>query len=419
MAVQDVRTEQAPISRDAQQIATWLLLAVLVTIPLHVGEILWASPGGDGDPNRRVAAYAYDLPLFLLVVVAAADAIERIRSGHAVRWQLPGCFAAAAGAWYVLASLVQPSWRALDLLFHVAGAWAIGRTVVQASTSGRRLILTALVVFGGMQAVLGVTQSRLGEIAGIPYIEWNAQLLEFGGVAAARGSLTHPYHLATVLLVCLGAAVLLVRNRFPRAHQTAVLAAVMLISVALPLTFSRAAALAMALVIVLLSFVRHLRPRALPLVILGLLIGLLLAAGGVSAKIEKTTSAHFDSGRRTLASEAASTSADSPLFGVGPGRIAVDRAASNPGSTPVLPHNLLLHAAAEAGVVAAGLLAGAAVTGAIGVIRSGTLPGLVAAGPAPFFLVDAFPYAFGTGLVFTGLWLGTVVIACRGEGPPP
>lgn len=418
MAVQEVRSEPAARSLDPQQVATWLLVAVLLTIPLHIGEILWASPGGAADSNRRVAIYLYDLPLFLLVVVATADAVEMFRSGRRLRWSLIGQLSAAAGAWYVIAALVHPSWRALDLLFHLAGAWAIGRTVVRASKSARRSILGALVAFGGVQAILGIAQSRLGETVGIPYLEWNARLIEFGGVAAARGSFTHPYHLATVLLVCVGAALLLLSGNPPAPHRWAVFAALALISVALPLTLSRAAAISMALTFVPLLCVRHLRSQAVPVILVGLLAGVLLAAGGVSAKIEQSTSARFDSGRRALVSEAADTSVDSPVFGVGPGLIAVESASRNPGSTPVLPHNLFAHAAAEAGLVAAGLLGAAAVAGGVRLIRAGALPALVAIGPVPFFLLDAFPYAFAVGLVFTGVWLGLIVTACRSRGTP-
>lgn len=417
MVVREARTETAASALDPRQLATWLLLAVLVMIPLYVGEIVWASPGGAGDSNRRVAIYLYDLPLFLLVVVAAADAVDRFRSGHRWRPSPVGCLAAAAGGWYIIATLVQPSWRAFDLLFHMAGAWAVGRTVVHASPSGRRMILGVLVVFGGVQAVLGIAQSRLGEIVGLPYLEWNARLLEFGGVAAARGSLTHPYHLASVLVICVGAGVVLLSGEAPHLNRSAVFATLALTSVALPLTFSRAAAISMALTLVLLLRIRHLRAVAIPVILLGLLVGLLLAAGGVSAKIEKTTSARFDSGRRALVSKAADASANSPVFGVGPGQIAVEWAEDDPGSTPVLPHNLFAHAAAEAGVVAAILLAAAAVVGAVEVVRAGALPALVSVGPVPFFLVDAFPYAFAVGLVFSGIWLGLVVTVWRRDVP--
>lgn len=413
MAVQQAGTEPTASALDATQLATWLLLAVLVTIPLHIGEILWASSGGAGDSNRRVAVYLYDLPLFLLVVVAAADGVERVRAGHRMRWSVPGYLAAGAGAWYVMATLVQPSWRAVDLLFHVAGAWAVGRTVVHAAAPGRRVILHALVAFGTVQAVLGVVQSRLGETLGIPYLEWNARLIEFGGVAAGRGSLTHPYHLATVLLVCIGATLLLLSCERPRVHVLPLCAALSLLSLAVTLTFSRAAAISMALMLALIVPIRHLRSRAIPAIGLGLLIGLVLAAEGVSAKVEMSTSARFDSGRRELIRESVDSAADSWVFGVGPGQIAVELAEATPGSTPVLPHNLFAHAAAEAGLMPAMLLAASGATGAAAVIRRGALPTLIAVGPVPFLLLDAFPYAFPVGLVFSGVWIGLMVAVAR------
>jgi hypothetical protein len=132
----------------------------------------------------------------------------------------------------------------VDLGFHIAGAWALVRTALRADPPGKLLLLATMTVLGAIQAVLGIAQSLIGSTVGLGVFEFAGPLYTFGGATAGRGSLTHPYHLTALLIVCASAAGLLV-YRVDRAARWAALLSLGSMAVAIPLTFSRAVVLAL------------------------------------------------------------------------------------------------------------------------------------------------------------------------------
>lgn len=405
---------------DPQQVTAWLTLAVIATVPLITGPIVWVAPGGTGDFNQRVSISPYDLPLLLLVVVSGADLIERRSPDGFEKQRTPArLLAVAAIIWCAAAIAVHPSWRAVDWVFHVAGAAAIVRTFALADDRNRDRLLGAVVVLGVLQAALGIAQSRHGEILGLGPLEWKAELHEFGDNASGRGSLTHPYHLAALLTVALPAACVLLIRTTSTARRRALPLGIFVIAMALPITFSRAALLSLAPIIIVLARSPVLRRMVLPAVFVGLIAGASLGLSGLSSKADRSTSVTaVDSGRRERFQEAGRLIAEEPLFGVGPGRYVI--ALRDVEHTDLLPaHNVIAHAAAESGVLGGVLVAALGSSFALWVWRRGPLVILAASGLVPFFLLDAYPYVFPVGLVISGLWIGVIVTASETDGASP
>ena len=369
--------------------------------------MLWAPAGGLQDINQRVSASPYDLPLVLLVVVCGADAVERRTSVRS--WERVTVLAAATVGWCILAAIIHPSWRALDWFVHLGGAWAIIRTVRRADAGRQNIFLAVVTTLGFAEAALGIAQARTGSILGLGPFEWHADLIEFGDSASGRGSLTHPYHLAALLLVCIGAALVLLRRLPPTRPRTLVLVAMGVMAAALPLTFSRAALLSIAPMLVLLVFVRPIRRMAVPALIAGLVIGGALAGlGGLESKVARSTDASaVDSGRRIRLEEAGRLIAEDPVFGVGPGRyVIVLRDVEHQQLLPA--HDIIAQTAAEAGVPATALLIATLAVFGLWVVHRGVLAVIVAITLVPFHLLDSFPHTYPIGIVISGIWLASL-----------
>ena len=345
---------QTSAGLDPDRLAFGLTIITLALLPLITGPVLWAPAGGHNDINQRVSASPYDLPLVLLVVVCVADVLER--RTWTGRWERVTVLAAATVGWCLVSSAVHPSWRALDWFVHLLGAWAIVRTVRRADPHHQNVFLAVVTALGAAEAALGVAQSLHGSILGLGPLEWHADMVEFGSATAGRGSLTHPYYLAALLMTCIGAALVLVR-RLPHGRWRLLAGvAVGVMAVALPLTFSRAA-LVCPHPDDRADLVRKpIRRAAIPALLAGLLIGGVLAGGGLATKAERSIDVkRVDSGRRVRLEEAARLVAQDPVFGVGPGRYVI--ALRNVEHERLLPaHDIVAQAAAEAGLPAAVLL---------------------------------------------------------------
>lgn len=411
-----VSTTAGPASArrvDADRLAPVLAVAVVLLLPIARIWILWTAPSRDADLNQFVSMSPFDWPLALLVALQLA-AVVRDRTRPAVRFApTAGRLAAAFLAWLTLSALVHPSWRAVDLAFHVAGAWALLRTARRATAAEQDLLLGAFVLVGALQAVLGIAQSRTGGVLGLDLLELDGPLYRFGTSAAGRGSLTHPYHLSALLVTCAAAAGLLSLRR-SGAVRAASLAGLAAIGVGIPLTFSRAAVLSVVPMAVLWALRRTSRPAAATLAV-GLAVGVVLGLGGISAKAGHSVDVDAaDSGRRDRLAEAWRLMAEEPLFGVGPGRYVI--ALQDVEHADLLPaHNVVAQSAAEAGVPGA-LLAGATLLAFLAWLAR-RAPVTIAAGISlvPFHLLDSYPHAFPLGLVITGMWLSTVAVAAGAE----
>lgn len=402
-------------SIDADALAPVLAAASIALVLVARGWVLWSAPGANGDVNQWVTTSPFDWPLAMLLVLQAASALE-----GSVGWRgrLPtssvGRVVLLATAWLLVCAAINPSWRAVDLGFHVAGAWALVRTVRRADRSGQTLLLTTMTALGAIQAVLGIAQSRAGNTLGLWVFEFEGPLYTFGGATAGRGSLTHPYHLTALLIVCVAAAGVLA-CRVDRAGRWAALVALGSMAVAIPLTFSRAVVLALVPMLVLWGLRRHTRVLA-ALMLAGLLVGGLLGANGISAKTSRTVDVdQVDSGRRQRVVEAVNLVEEQPVFGVGPGRYVIAlREVDHEDLLP--PHNLVLHATAEAGIPGGVLTVASLVAFGLWVLRRRSAMVLaVAVSLLPFHLLDSYPHVFPVGLLISGMWVAVVAIAAMDD----
>jgi hypothetical protein len=392
-------------------IAVILLLAVIALAPIARGWVLW-SASADEDANQWVLMTPLDWPMALLIVVQLASVVEDRRRGHRLRrtdLPAPVLVLLITLGWLAIAAAVHPSWRALDLAFRLAGVWAIGRTVRRANVDQRTAFLAVLLGLGVLQALLGIAQSLSGDALGLDALEFEGPLYQFGTEFAGRGSLTHPYHLTSLLVVCVAAGALLALRLAGRA-QTAALIGIAVMGTGIVLTFSRSGFLAVGGMLVLWVLRRHTRTVAAALAA-GLLIGAFIGFDGLTAKAEVSTSAErIDSGRRERIREAAELASQEPVFGVGPGRYVIElREIEHQDLLPA--HNIVAQQAAESGYVG-GLLT-LATLGSFGlwVVRRSPMTMAVAFSLLPFHLLDAYPHTFPLGFAVSGFWLAAVMIA--------
>lgn len=399
-----------PAARLALAVATTILL-----IPVVLVRVPWAEPGGSGDFNRRVTLQPFDLGV-LATALLAIPVVARSRP----RWSWRAAPAAALGGWYVVAALVHPNWRGLELLLRLAVLALVALAAPSFDREQRNGILAVAVLVAALQAVLSLAQAAKGEVLGLGPLEFSGFLYPFGDDVAGRGGLTHPYHLAVLLVIGIGAAL---ADDDP-AHRRLLVGAGGVIGLGLASTFSRAGVLALVLALVAAAVSmrrRTLRPAdALPLgaAVVGLAIGIALFSSGWLARAETTSGGNgsVDSGRRQFLADAGELIADHPLAGVGPGRYvtALDDAFPDLDVGRRLPpHDVVAHVAAEAGVPAAALLlvAGAQLLRRAWRRRPAAL--LVVALLLPYFLLDAYPYSFPAGLAM--LAVPAVVLAGEGE----
>jgi len=136
---------------------------------------------------------------------------------------------------------------------------------------------------------------------------------------------------------------------------------------------------------------------------LGFAFSALAFGDGWYARYEQSTGANASSGRTTLWRDAMDMTADHPVVGVGPGRYTIVLSERSFDGELLPAHNVVLHYAAELGVLGGVLVAALACAVAVAVARRGALAALPVIALAPFFLLDAYPYTFTTGLAITAL----------------
>jgi O-antigen ligase len=143
---------------------------------------------------------------------------------------------------------------------------------------------------------------------------------------------------------------------------------------------------------------------------LGFVFGAVAFGNGWHAKGQASTGAGADSGRHVRAQEAMRLIDAQPVFGVGPGRYTI--ALESVQHSDLLPaHNMVLHDAAEAGVLAGVLTTLLLAALALRAWRGGAETTAVFVAPVLFFVLDAYPYVFPTGLAVSALWLAMVFSA--------
>lgn len=276
------------------------------------------------------------------------------------------------------------------------------------------MVVTVAVV-AGMQTFLAVAQLVREDAVGLDALgEEPLPFWEFGRALAPQGTMVHVYPLAALALLSATAAVaFVVRRHLP--DRLLALVAVCIASVGF--TFSRAGALALALVLATLAVGGARSDRRTRLAMVALVAGAAVPGviwnDGWAARGGDTREGDVSTGRVVLMRQAKDLIAGEPAFGVGPGRYVIelrDRGVdpANTGGMLKPVHNLPLLVAAEAGVVA-----GALVVALLAVLgwrawRAGPVALAVYLAYLPYTLLDHFPYSFPQGLVMTGVWIGVI-----------
>jgi hypothetical protein len=381
---------------------------LVALVPLTLGAVLWSAPGGATDPNRWVSVGPADIVSIAIVVVWLGSALGRGRDQIRLS-NRPLCWAAVGVLGLeVVALAVHPSPRGLELVARLAAAAATADLTRRVGAElGRRALLAAIVAVGAAESVLAMAQSLTGRPLAVRPLAFEGELWRYGTSWAGRGGFDHQYHLACLLALAIGAAVLGVHEAgrpLPWCLGLGVCAAGMAV------TLSRAGVLGLAAAIAVAA-VAWLRTRdrsgwiALALVA-GLAIGMTgFGNGWVTRSETSLDKTSVDSGRRDRAAEALRLVREAPVFGVGPGRYVI--ALEDVEHAELRPaHDLPLHVAAEAGI-AAGLAATAALALlTVRCARIGARCLTVFLPMLPFLLLDAYPYSWPGGLALSGVWLG-------------
>jgi hypothetical protein len=436
-----LETESLAASRPGGDMANRsvvLAAAVAATVPLAMGMVAWSAVGGDADFNRRVTLAPFDLALFALLALEVRAYLLRAsgrthdgggfahpRRAHQAGVHIFTVLVVGLGLTFAAAFVAHPSPRGVELALRIAAGAALARVVI-GDRRARAAMAATLLAVGGLQALLAVAQAVHGAAFGLRWVEFDGPLYSFADSHAGRGGLDHPYHLAVYLTVAVGAGWTMLPTASSRARAFW-LAGIVACGTGLGVTYSRTLIVGVVGAGVVLGW--HLLRRrpadglalvVLPFVALGLGIALTavpLSSGWVARYDTTTTAGSVSSGRVDFARQALDISSHDPLLGVGPGRYTIELAEL--GHTKPLPvHNLVLLVTAEAGVPAGLLMATLAALLAGRWLRlrrssAGALVGAAFCLVAPFYLLDAYPMTFPTGLALTALWIAVLESARR------
>lgn len=393
-----------------------LLVVAILLIPIERDLTIWSLPGDGDNYHLRIGFNAFHIPLTALVLVS----VIRLVADPRVPTSLATRLCTAATLWLVFCFALSPTWRGVDVLFHLTVVWAIWGTVRTAPRPSRSRILIALCALGAMEATIAIAQRVTNDYIDIGLIEASGFLRYYGSIAAVRGSFVHQYHFVGLMMICSVGALLLfdlTRDRRARALLTAGL---VLFGAVIPMTFSRTAVLGVVPIVIICLAPLGARLRLPGLAwCVGLTAGAAASLDGILARTSSKftpSEASFDSGRIDRFREALDLIRDHPVVGVGPGNYVAELSKiQNPGNEPgfkVLPsHNVVLHFAAEAGLVGGLLALALLATLAIWAVRGGWLRIIVVVTMVPFLLLDLFSYTWQVGYVMSGLWLGLAQVA--------
>ncbi len=395
--------------RSNGQLTGRLLWLTIALIPLAVGWVVWATPGGSGDFNQRVTLAPFDLALGGLVVVWAGG---RLRDGvPRPTWSAGVLLAAAFTAVYVIAFAAHPSWRGFEYAMRLLAGVAVVDVVRRMHRDNLRRTCVVLVGAGVFESVLAVAQSINGRGFSLYPFDYASPLYAFGDAHAARAGLSHPYHLTVFLLLAVFGA--LIGSRDASARELRLwLGATALLGAGLAVTFSRAMILGLVPAALVWCIARRDRigRAARPMVgalFLGLVCTSLVFASGWTARAQQSTGSGADRGRVALAEHSLGVSFDHPFAGVGPARYVIALSESAERDVELLPpHNIVAQAAAELGVAGGVVVALAGLWFARRLLRR---PALLVGGAGllvPFLLLDAYPYVFPTGLAISAILIG-------------
>jgi hypothetical protein len=404
------------------EVALALLVATIVLVPIAAGTVPWAAPGGGGDFNQRVTLQVFDLALVLTGFVRIAALLaERSHISTVGGLSTAGRRAVGSalalsitvlGIAGVVAFAAHPSPRGAELAARIGVGALVAQALVVAPSKWLVRVQAVIALVASAQAVLAIAQSAHGANLGLGWLEFDGPLYPFGSSYAGRGGLTHPYHLAVLLEVGIIAALLALRHCQRRLPWLLALAAC---SAGLGVTYSRAAAIGVAAAVVALLWPRRTRHHdpttrvylvAACVMLAGVAAtGLTMGNGWYGRASTSTSLQSADSGRLDRAREAVDLIGDHPIVGVGPGRYAIALAA-NGDKAPLPPHNIVLHAAAEAGALAGVAVALIGLLLARRYLQASREVSAAFLLLVPYFVFDAYPYVFPVGLFLTAVWFG-------------
>jgi len=388
-----------------------LLVALVIMLPIAIGDVIWASAGGDNDFNLRVSFSPFDIPLAALLVVMIIDRGRAPRL-RATTWTAR-C-AVALGAVLVAAFVVHPSPRGLDLAFRLAAGLAVIHAFTRLRPEGRRHVVAALAGVGALEAVIACLESLKGGVVGLGALEFGGFFYRFGSSTAAHAGFDHPYHLACFLLVTLAATAL----GATRGDRLPIwLAGAAVIGSGLATTYSRAVLVTLLVIVGILvlargeTAVRQRRRKVAAAIAVGFLLAAISFGDGWISRGSTTSSGqNLSSSRGDYIRDALRLTRDHPFLGVGPGRYTI--ALQSVPHKDLLPvHNFPLLEAAEGGVLAGVLAAALLVAIAWRALRRGVMTMVVFSSLALFYVLDAYPVVFATGLAVSAVWLGLQEIA--------
>jgi O-antigen ligase len=394
---------------DESRVAASIAALLFATIPLATAYVAWSPAGAGSDWLRSIVVAPFDIVLLVAVgwVLLRPRLLADLFRARAVQ-VASGLYAAA----FLVSLAAGSTWLGVNLGLRLFAGLCVIAVVGRGATSdeGRRFMLGAIAVVGVLQAVLAMAQAANGVAFGIDYIDFAGRLYPFGTSRAGRGGLGHPYHLAVLLAVAQGAALLGLRHT--RSARWPWLAALAVMGAGIGVTYTRAGAIGQVLLVVCLLLGRHERRLMLPAaaaIVVGLAIGGASFGDGWLAKSEVTLNAdgtqNVSSSRGERLREAQELFESSPLTGVGPGTY-VDALHDRERKEYLPAHNLVAHEAAELGAI--GALAVVALLGLLGlrILRGGAWTGAVIVPIIPFLVLDAYPYVFATGIALAAAWLG-------------
>jgi O-antigen ligase len=407
---------------DESRVAASIVALLFAAIPLATAYVAWSPAGVRADWLRSVVVAPFDIVLLVAVgwVLLRPRLLADLFRARAVQ-VAAGLYAAA----FAVSLAAGASWLGVNLGLRLFAGLCVIAVVSRgaASAEGRQFMLGTIVVVGVLQAVLAMAQAANGTAFGIDYIDYAGRLYPFGTSRAGRGGLGHPYHLAVLLAVAQGAALLGLRHA--RSARWPWLAALVVLGAGIGVTYTRAGAIGQVLLVVCLLLGRHQRRLMLPAaaaIVVGLAVGGASFGDGWLAKSEVTINAdgtqNVSSSRGERLREAQELFESRPITGVGPGAY-VDALHGQEREEYLPAHNVVAHEAAELGAI--GALATLALLGLLGlrILRGGAWTGAVVLPVVPFLVLDAYPYVFATGIALAAVWLGLARVSLGAPGPEP
>ena len=385
------------------------LLALCLVFFIRTVTLAFGGPGG---------AHYHVSWQFLLSDVALAAVVLSQLPALPTLWRTPSRHRCTLGAVAIALSLipgwvVHPSARGNAAVLRWIAVAMIALGVSRLRDVGRSLVLATFAGVTILHVVVALAQRAVNGRLGIAaFGEAHPEII--GGRYASSGLTVHTYVFAAWCVVA-GAILLAAVARSGRNVPLSVVAVIPFVGIGL--TMSRAAALAVLLVLSAFA-VAAVRQSHVRIVLGGAVLtsalGALINLSGWVSRTADSTGTNVTSGRVALLRQARELFREFPIFGVGPGRY-VEALTARPElvilstERPPRPVHLtpfLLIVEGGLVIVPALIFLGWAVltqawrTGAVGVA--------VALSLIPFWVLDHLAWSYPEGLLLTGLWLGTL-----------